>query len=112
MLQSTEPMRLGACAPQLEKRKKTPHTTTREKPVHHNEELARHNKRSRTPQRRSRVPQLRPDAAKKKNQKNLLKKVNKLMLSLFQTLSTRKLTWYDDVFISREIEIHEIKVFR
>ena len=42
--QTTEPMHPGARAPQLER--VNPHTTTREKPAHHNEEPAGCNKRS------------------------------------------------------------------
>ena len=32
------------------------------------------------------------------------------MLSLLQNLSARKLTWYDDIFTSNEVEINGIKV--
>ena len=63
MPQTTEPMRSGAPAPQLEREK--PHATTREKPECRNEETACRNQRSRMPQQRSHVQQLRPDAAKK-----------------------------------------------
>ena len=56
VLQTTEPTRPGACAPQLEKRKL----------AQHNEEPVRHNERPCMPQQRSRVPQLRPSTAKNK----------------------------------------------
>ena len=46
--QTTEPMHSGACVPQLER--ENPHTTTREKPKHRNEETACCNKRSCMPQ--------------------------------------------------------------
>ena len=55
VLQTTEPTRSGAQAPQLEREK--PHATTREK-------LMRLNKSSCMPHRRSCMLQLRPDAAK------------------------------------------------
>ena len=56
VLQTTEPRRPGARAPQLER--ENLHATTREKPK-------QCNNRSRVPQKRSCVPQLRPDTAKK-----------------------------------------------
>ena len=40
---TTEPTRSGAHAPQLER--ENPHATTREKPMHHNEEPAHRNKK-------------------------------------------------------------------
>ena len=56
---TNEPTRSGARVPQLER---SPHATTREKPMHRNEEPACLNERSC-------VPQLRLDAAKKKKKK-------------------------------------------
>ena len=60
MPHTTEPMLSGAHAPQVER--ENPHVTTREKPVCHN-------KRSCMQQRRFHVLQLRPDTARKRNQK-------------------------------------------
>ena len=68
MLQTTEPTRSGAHAPQLEREnmhatlQRSPRVTTKSLPQR---------KRSRTPQQSPYVPQLRPDAAK-----NLKKKKN------------------------------------
>ena len=55
-------MHSGARAPQLEREKKNPHATTREKPACCNEEPMHHNERYC-------MPQLRHDAAKKKKTK-------------------------------------------
>ena len=61
---TTEPTHPGACVPQLER--ENLNATSREKPVHYNEEPACRIERSRMPQQRSHVLPLRPDATKNK----------------------------------------------